>query len=51
MDIGLDGKEDVLGALGSVPGTLFHEWYVMAKRIVTEKGGITYRPGEVFREY
>jgi len=45
MDIGLDGKEDVLGALGSVPGTLFHEWYVIAKRMVTEKGKATYRKG------
>jgi hypothetical protein len=37
--------------LGLVPGTLFHEWYVIAKRMVTEKEGKKYKKGRIHEGY
>jgi len=37
MNIGLDEKEDILATLGALPGSLFSEWYMNAKKISSEK--------------
>ena len=46
LDLGLDGKEDVYGSLGAIPGAVFLEWYNQVKPLVMKEK--KYISGETF---
>jgi hypothetical protein len=39
LDMGMDYKEDIIGSLGTIPGTNFYSWYELAKDVVTKNVG------------
>lgn len=49
LDIGLDGKDDIYGSLGVLPGSVFYEWYDQVKPLVSkekmESAGMYFRHG------